>query len=219
MPRILNPSTPPIILLKGYPMKRVLITIIALAMSSVTAISQVTWKADKANSQVNFSVSHLVISEVTGRFTDFDVTFVSSKDDFSDATIEAVIKTASINTDNELRDKDLRSDDFLNAGKFPVMTFKSKKIERTGDKTYKITGDLTLRDSTKEVVLDTKYNGQIISGTTTKVAFKATTTIDRFAFGTKYNSMIETGGVIVGKDVDITLLMELKKQTGGAKSN
>src|SRR5712692_8530598 len=125
-------------------MKRVLPIIIVLALSSTAVISQVTWKADKANSQINFSVSHLVISEVTGRFTDFDVTFVSSKDDFSDATINAVIKTSSINTDNETRDKDLRSDDFLNAEKFPAMTFKSKKIERTGEKTYKITGDLTL---------------------------------------------------------------------------
>jgi polyisoprenoid-binding protein YceI len=198
-------------------MKRVLSSIILLALGSAAVISQTTWKVDKANSQVNFSVSHLVISEVTGRFTDFDVTLVSSKDDFSDATINAVIKTSSINTDNETRDKDLRSDDFLNVEKFPAMTFKSKRIERAGEKTYKIAGDLTLRDSTKEVVLVTKYNGQITSGKITKAIFKATTTIDRFAFGTKYDSVIETGGMVVGRDVDITLLMELKKQTEEGK--
>ena len=119
------------------------------------------WKLDKSHSQVKFSVAHMVISEVTGVFKDFDVTFTSASEDFTDATIEATIKAASIDTGNENRDKNVRSDEFLNAEKFPEIKFKSTKVEKSGDTNYKITGDLTIRDITKPVVLDTKYKGTI----------------------------------------------------------
>jgi polyisoprenoid-binding protein YceI len=172
-----------------------------------------TWKADKAHSQVKFSVNHLVIAEVTGRFKEFDVTLRHSKDDLTDAEIEATIKTASIDTDNEGRDKHLRSDDFLNAEKFPEIRFKSTSVEKTGKDTYRITGTLTIRDVTKPVVLETRYNGQVKdSRGNEKAGFKATTTIDRFVFGVKWDRAIETGGLVAGKDVEITLLMELGKE-------
>ena len=181
--------------------------------------AQTTWKADKAHSKIDFSVTHMVIAEVDGRFTDFDATLTASKDDFSDAKITATIKTASITTDNDFRDKHLRSDDFFNADKYPEIKFKSTSIEKTGENTYKITGDLTIRDTTKTVVLDTKYNGQVVGMGATKCAFKATTTINRFDYGVHWDKTIESGGLVVGKNVDITLLLEFNKQTDDKKGS
>ncbi|HLX12694.1 MAG TPA: YceI family protein [Bacteroidota bacterium] len=176
-------------------------------------MAQTTWTADKAHSSVNFTVTHMVISEVNGLFKDFDATLTATKPDFSDAVITASIKTASINTDNDQRDTHLRSDDFLNAEKYPAMTFKSTKIEKTGDGTYAITGNLTIRDVTKPVVLDTKFTGQVVTPWgVTAAGFKATTTIDRTDFGAKWNKALEAGGLMVSKDVRITLLFEFDQQ-------
>ncbi len=171
-----------------------------------------TWKMDRSHSQVTFSVSHMVISEVTGVFKEFDITFMSEKEDLTDTKVEATIKTGSIDTGSERRDNHVRSDDFLNVEKFPEMKFKSTNVEKTGQDTYKITGDLTIRDIIKSVVLDTKYRGSIKDAMgNTRIAFKATTTIDRFEFGTTWNKAIETGGLVAGKDIQVTLLMEFTK--------
>ncbi|HCV42445.1 MAG TPA: polyisoprenoid-binding protein [Bacteroidetes bacterium] len=171
------------------------------------------WKLDKSHSQVTFSVAHLVISEVRGVFKEFDVDFSTASEDFTDATIDATIKTASIDSGIEARDKHLRADDFLGVEKYPDMKFKSTKIEKAGSDTYKITGDLTIREVTKTVVLDTKYKGSIKDPWgNEKMAFRATTTIDRLVFGTKWNKATETGGLVAGREVEITLLMEFTKQ-------
>jgi len=183
------------------------------------ATAQTIWKADKAHSKIDFSVTHMVIAEVDGRFTDFDATLTASKDDFIDAKITATIKTTSITTDNDFRDKHLRSDDFFNADKYPEIKFKSTSIEKTGDNTYKIIGDLTIRDTTRSVVLDTKYNGQVVAMGATKIAFKATTTINRFDYGVHWDKTIESGGLVVGKNVDITLLLEFNKQSDEKKGS
>jgi polyisoprenoid-binding protein YceI len=186
----------------------------ALLLGASVATAQSVWKTDKSHSNVKFTVSHLVVAEVGGRFTDFDATVTHTKDDLSDMVVEAVIKTASINTDNEQRDTHLRGDDFLNAEKFPDMKFKSTKVEKTGKDTYRITGDLTIRNVTKPVVLDTRFGGVVKDPWgNTKSAFRATTTIDRFAWDVKWNKAIETGGLVVGKDVEITLLFEFAKQS------
>jgi len=198
-------------------MKRNLINVATILFLIAGASAQSTWKTDKAHSRVNFSVSHMLISEVTGRFTDFEVTLVAAKDDFSDAKIAVTIKSASINTDNDTRDKHLKSDDFLNAERFPTITFKSTNIERTGDNTYGITGNLTIRDSTKPVVLDTKLTGQTKAPWGAMAAgFKATTTIDRFDYGVKWNKTLDTGGLIAGNKVEITLLLEFDQQQNPA---
>jgi len=186
----------------------ILFGIVALAMPNV-AVAQV-WTLDKAHSQINFSVSHLVVAEVTGGFNAFDMTFESSKDDFTDAKITASIKTESIDTENGKRDGHLKSDDFLNAGKFPTITFTSTSVEKTGDGRFNIKGDLTIRDITKPVVLDTQFKGTIQDPWGgTRAGFKATTTIDRFDYGVRWNAAMESGGLVAGKDVEITLLIEL----------
>ncbi len=190
---------------------------VAILLSFILSVSVLTgqsiWKTDKPHSRVNFSVSHMVIAEVTGRFKEFDATLVTSKDDFSDMKIETTIKTSSIDTDNEDRDSHLQSDDFFNAEKFPEITFKSTKVESDGIGHYKITGDLTIRDVTKSVVLDTRFNGTVKDNRgNLKAGFKATTTIDRFDYGVKWDKTLDSGGLIAGKNVDITLLFEFNKQ-------
>ena len=184
----------------------------AILPATTTAARAAVWKMDKAHSQVKFSVAHLVFSEVTGVFKDVDATMISDKDDFTDGQIEATIKSVSIDTGNEGRDRDVRSDSFLNSERFPELRFKSTKVEKTGDGTYAITGNLTIRDVTRSVVLQTKYNGTITDPWgNTRSAFMATTTIDRFDYGVKWDKTMDTGGLIAGKDVKITLLMEFVK--------
>jgi len=173
------------------------------------------WVVDKAHSAVNFSVSHMVVAEVTGRFKDFDVKVTQTGDTFTDSYVEAVIKTASINTDNERRDNHLRSDDFFNADQYPEITFKSTSVKKTGKNTYNITGNLTIRDVTKPVMLSALYRGEIKDPRgNLKRGVKATTTINRFDFGTKWNAAMESGSLIAGEDVEITLLMEFVKSDG-----
>lgn len=185
--------------------------VVLLALSFGNA--QTIWKVDKAHSQVNFSVTHMVFSEVTGTFKEFDAKLTASKDDFTDAKVEATIKTASIDTQNEKRDGHVRSNDFLNVEQFPEITFTSTKFEQVGKENYKIFGDLTIRATTKPVVLDAKYKGTIKdSRGNTRIAFKATTSIDRFEFGTTWDASLESGGLIAGKEIEITLLFQFVKQ-------
>ena len=175
--------------------------------------AQATWKPDKAHSQVKFSVTHMVISEVTGSFTDFDASLQQpSNDSFDGSTVQAVIKTASISTNNDRRDQHLRTDDFFNAGKYPEIRFASTAFTKTGPDTYRISGNLTIRDTTRPVVLDAKMTGMLNAWGGTHVGFKATTSIDRFDYGVKWDKTLDAGGLIVSRNVDITLLFEFVKQ-------
>jgi polyisoprenoid-binding protein YceI len=194
-------------------MRKTLFSLVVLALMVGRLSAQpVMWTVDKAHSHVRFTVSHLVIAEVEGRFKDFDVTLKNSKEDFTDAELEAKIQVASIDTDNERRDKHLRSADFLDAEKHPEITFKSTGFEKTGKDTYKVKGNLTIRGNTKPVVLDAKYNGTVKDPYgNTKVAFRATTAINRFDFGTVWDAKIETGGLVAGEIVNITILFEGNK--------
>ncbi len=193
--------------------KLVFVVTLVSVLSAHSGAQETHWTLDKAHSQVKFTVQHLVISELTGRFKEFDATFKTIGDDIGTASVEAVIKTASIDTDNERRDTHLRSDDFLNVEKFPEMKFKSTSVENAGNNTYRIKGDLTIRDITRPVVLDTKYSGFVKTPWGGEVvAFKASVTINRFDFGTKWSKALETGGLIAGENVDVTLVMEFTKQ-------
>lgn len=181
------------------------------AIPSSAGFGQV-WKVDKPHSSVTFTVTHMVIAEVSGRFKEFELTFESAKSDFSDAKISSVIKTASIDTEDEKRDNHLRSDDFFNAEKFPEMTFTGKTFEKTGDNKYKLAGDLTLRGITKPVTLDVRYNGSITDNRgNTKAGFKATTTIDRFDYDVKWSAALDTGSPVVSREVDVIINLELVK--------
>lgn len=181
-------------------------------ISLMTINAQTKWTVDKAHSKVQFTVTHLVISEVTGEFKSFDATVESSKDDFTDAKIDFWADVNSISTDNDARDKHLKSDDFFNAEKFPKLTFKGKSFKKVSGKNYKLVGDLTIRDVTKEVTLNVVYNGTVKDPYgNTKAGFKITGSLNRFDYNLKWNALIEAGGAVVGKTVEMTINLELQK--------
>lgn len=193
-------------------MKKQLFALAMIMMAATTGlVAQTKWTVDKVHSNVKFTVSHMVVSEVEGSFKMFDGSLVASKADLSDAVVNFTVDVASINTDNGMRDDHLKGDDFFNVEKFPKMTFVSKSMKPLGGNKYQLTGDLTIRDVTKPVTFDVTYGGQINTGKGVKAGFKAKTTIDRLAFGQKFNPAIEAGPV-VGKDVEITILAELDKK-------
>jgi polyisoprenoid-binding protein YceI len=183
--------------------------------AATSSISQApgAWVLDKTHSNVRFSVSHLVVSDVDGSFKSFDGSMTSAKPDFSDAAITFSADVNSISTDNDNRDKHLKSDDFFNAEKFPKITFVSKSFKSSGNNKYTLTGDLTIRDVTKSVSFDVSYGGTITSAAMggTHIGFKAKATINRFDYNLKWNAATEAGGMVVGKDVDITLNIDMKK--------
>lgn len=189
-------------------MKKFFIAAAALLLGSAS-MAQTTWKTDASHSNVKFTVTHLVVSEVDGVFKVYSGTITSAKPDFSDAVINFSVDVNSINTDNDSRDKHLKGDDFFNAEKFPQMTFKSVSFKKVSDKKYVLEGDLTIRDITKRVKFDVSYGGTIKDPWgNTKAGFKAKGTINRFDYNLKWNTLTEAGGAVVGKDVDITLNLE-----------
>ncbi len=169
------------------------------------------WVVDKVHTNVLFSVSHLVVSDVEGKFKSFDGSLQSDKADFSDANIEFTVDVSSISTDNENRDNHLKSDDFFNAAKFPQIKFVSTSFQPTGGNKYKLSGNLTIRDVTKPVVFDVTFGGIASAMGGTHAGFKAKTTINRFDYNLKWSATTEAGGLVVGKDVDITINLDLKK--------
>ncbi|MEJ5265217.1 MAG: YceI family protein [Bacteroidales bacterium] len=174
--------------------------------------AQSKWQVDKAHSTVKFSVQHLVISEVEGSFRTFDGSIVSKNDDFTDAVIDFSVDVNSINTDNEMRDNHLKSDDFFNAAKFPKMTFKSKSFKKVSGNKYELVGDLTIRDVTKTVKFDVTYGGTVKDPYgNIKAGFKASAVINRFDYGLKWNALTEAGGAVVGNEVNVSLKLEFAK--------
>jgi len=190
--------------------KGFLVAALIFTVSSLFA-QEGNWNLDKAHSSVSFTVVHMLVSEVTGRFGDFSIAFASSKEDFSDGSVDVVIKTNSVNTDNTNRDNDLKSGNFFSAEKFPEIRFKSDLFEKVEGNKYKITGDLTIRDVTKKVTFDAEYRGSVKTQRGTVIAWKASTTINRFDYGLKWNRMVDTGGLVVGETVTIHVVLELRK--------
>lgn len=185
---------------------------------TVPAVAQDAWQVDRTHSSVEFTVTHMVVSEVTGHFRDFDVKMTTNGDDYTKASLEATIKIASITTDNDNRDNHLRSADFFDAEKHPEATFRSTKWEKAGEGKYKVTGDLSIRGNTKPVVLDVTHLGTITDPRGgTKTGWRAETSIDRFEFGTVWDKALESGGLVVSKDVKLTLRMAMKKAPAETK--
>ncbi|RLD61329.1 MAG: polyisoprenoid-binding protein [Bacteroidetes bacterium] len=194
-------------------MKRInlLIAVLVFAFSINAQVNN--WAIDMAHSSVSFSISHMVISEVDGRFDKFEGKVTNSKDDFSNAKIQLTIDVSSINTGDESRDKHLKNKDFFDVEKFPEMTFLSSSMKKTTGNNYKLVGNLTMHGVTKKVTLDTKYGGTIKDPWgNTKAGFKITGTLNRTDFGLKYNSVMEAGGLMIGEEIEITCKVELIKK-------
>ena len=162
---------------------------------------------DQAHTTVEFIARHLMITKVRGRFSSFTGT-VTVAEVPEDSSVDVTIDAASIETSHEQRDAHLRSADFFEADKYPTLTFKSTSVKRDGED-WKVTGDLTVRDVTRPVVLDVEFDGANTTPWGTQaVAFSASTEIDREDWGLTYNQALETGGVVVGKKVRIELNVE-----------
>jgi polyisoprenoid-binding protein YceI len=162
------------------------ITLLAAVLLTCTALfAQTKWSVDKAHAKIGFTVTHMMLSDVDGNFKKFDATLTSSKDDLSDAVFEITIDAASVSTDNDMRDNDVRSNHFFDVAKYPQITFKSTSISKIDGKRYKLTGNLTMHGVTKPVTLDLILNGVGTSMMTHKpvAGFKVTGTINRTDFG------------------------------------
>lgn len=136
-------------------------SLLMIAFLSTTTFAQTVWKADPAHTQANFGIVHLGISEIKGRFNEFDSNIEASKEDFSDAKYEMTIEIPSIDTGIEKRDDHLKSADFFDVEEYPKMTFKSTSSEKVGENKFKVTGDLTFHGITKPITLDVWYRGTI----------------------------------------------------------
>ena len=175
------------------------------------ATTKTTWRLDPSHTLVEFSAKHLMITTVKGRITDVEGTIVMDEKNPSNSSVEATLKAVSIDTRTEQRDQHLRSADFLNAELFPEIKFRSTKVE--GDKdSFKLTGDLTIRDVTRPITLDIRFEGQQTDPWGgERIGFSGSGKIDRRDFGLTWNQALETGGVVVGNDVKINLEVEAVK--------
>jgi polyisoprenoid-binding protein YceI len=170
------------------------------------------WDFDQSHSSVNFHVRHLMVSKVHGRFHGWTGTLQLDDDDFSRSRVEVAIDAASIDTRDDKRDAHLRSPDFLDAERFPKLVFASTKVERVDADTARVFGDLTIHGVTRPVVLDVELSGQVKDPWGgVRTGFSAKTTINRKDFGLTWNMALETGGLLVGDKVEITLEVEAVK--------
>jgi polyisoprenoid-binding protein YceI len=178
-------------------------------MASATAgqVGTPTWQLDPAHSSVEFSVKHMMMTTVRGRFKDAQATLTGDRDHPEQAGVQATIVVASIDTGVADRDAHLRGPDFFDAERFPQITFRSTRIEnapkKEGDR-FRVTGDLMIRDSSMEVELDCEYQGRGADPWgKTRAGFSFRTELDRREWGLKWNQALETGGVLVGNKVHV----------------
>lgn len=171
-----------------------------------------TWKIDPTHTLVEFGIRHLMITTVKGRFGGVEGTITGDLDDMTNATVDVKIDAASIDTRNEDRDNHLRSGDFFDVEKYPHITFKSTKVTKTGDDTFNVEGELTIRDVTKPVTLEATLLGTAKDPWgNEKVGFSAKAKINRTDYGLTWNAPLEAGGFLVGDDVNIELEVQAVK--------
>ena len=191
---------------------RITIAVAALAAPALTFAS--TWEIDPAHTNAQFAVKHLVISTVRGQLGKVTGTVNLDDSDITKSSVRATIDATGIDTREPKRDEDLRGPDFLDVAKYPTITFTSKKVEKVGDGTYKVTGDLTIRGVTKEAVLSLQGSPQPLKDPfgNVKMGGVATTRINRQDFGVSWSKSLDGGGLVVGDDVDVTIDVEVAKK-------
>lgn len=178
-----------------------------------------SWQIDPAHSQISFTVRHMMISNVHGRFEDFTGEVNFDETNPKNSSVEVKIATSSINTREAQRDAHLKSPDFLNSDKYPYITFKSKRLEKVDDSHGRIVGDLTIGDVNKEVVLEVEYAGQSKNPWgKISAGFEATTKINRKDWGLGWNVALETGGWLVGEMINVNIDLEMTKLSETVKT-
>jgi polyisoprenoid-binding protein YceI len=171
--------------------------------------TKTAWAIDPAHTDVEFSVRHMMLSNTKGHFSGISGTILMDEQDLTNSSVEVSIDTSTVDTREPNRDAHLKSADFFEAEKYPAMTFKSTNIKKVHDETYEVTGDLTIKDVTRPVVLETTYNGRNTSPWGTQVvSVSAETSINRKDYGLTYNVALETGGFMVGDKIKISIELE-----------
>jgi len=182
--------------------------VFALSLILVSPLFGASYKIDTNHSEVGFTVEHLMMFKVTGYFTDFNGTIEANVDHKTLTATKATIQTASIDTRIDKRDEHLRSADFFDVGKYPVITFSSEKVEGSGSN-IKVHGTLTIRDITRPVVLTGAFLGENTDAWgNVRVGFAAKGKINRKDFGLTWNKALEAGGVTVGDEIELTLQIQ-----------
>jgi polyisoprenoid-binding protein YceI len=177
-------------------------------------MSMTKWVLDPTHSEIQFKVKHLMITTVTGYFREFSASAETNGDDFNNAKIAFEAKTASIDTNSADRDTHLRSGDFFESEKYPVLKFQSEAIQKAGDGGFKLTGDMTIKDVTKPVTLDVEFGGIMKDPWgNQKAGFSLSGKINRKDWGLNWNAALETGGVLVSDEVRIFCEIQLAKQS------
>lgn len=170
-----------------------------------------TWNIDQAHSEVRFTVKHLMITTVTGEFTDYTATMESTAMDFSDAKLTFSAKTASVNTRNETRDTHLRSEDFFHADVFPTMDFVSTSVTPAGEGRFDVHGTMTIRGVSKPLTLNVVHEGTVVDPWgSTKAGFTIAGSLNRKEFGLMWSAVTESGGVVVSDEVKLTLSVQMQ---------
>jgi polyisoprenoid-binding protein YceI len=170
------------------------------------------WRLDMQHSSINFMVRHLLVAKVRGRFTRWTGTVRFDESDPSASSVEVSIDASSIDTSEAQRDAHLRSPDFFDVGKYPKITFKSTKVMRTGETTYKVKGELTMRGVTRPAGLDVEYGGTLRDPFGhDRAGFSAKTVVDRKEFGITFNQVLDHGGLALGEQVTIEIDVEATK--------
>ncbi|PJB00337.1 MAG: polyisoprenoid-binding protein [Ignavibacteriales bacterium CG_4_9_14_3_um_filter_30_11] len=192
--------------------KILILTVFALLITQTLAQTS-EWKIDKSHSKIGFTVTHLLISEVDGIFNDFQGTITTNNNNFENALIEFTLKANSIYTDNTKRDNHLKSADFFDADKFPEINFKSTSFTKVEGNNYKLIGDFTMKGITKQIELNVVLGGTIKDTRgNERAGFKISGKINRFDYGLNWNSLLESGGAVVSKEVELNCKIELVKQ-------
>ncbi len=199
--------------------KKVALAISLAVVTSTGAFAADTWTIDRTHSDVTFKVRHL-IANTTGRFDDFSGVVVTDAKKPQNSSVQFTIKTASIDTDNESRDKHLRSEDFFDAEKNPEITFKSTSIKSTSKYKFAVTGDLTMRGVTKKIVLPVTFLGMAKDpGGKERAGFETSLKLNRKDYGINWNKSLDAGGYLLSDDVAITINLETVKKVEAAAAS
>jgi polyisoprenoid-binding protein YceI len=206
----------------GHYLSRIALTAgLAAVLSLPAGAATSEWKIDPQHTSAQFSVRHMAISTVRGAFSKVTGAILLDDSDITKSTVDVTIDVSTVDTREPDRDKDLRSDKFFDVAHYPSITFKSKRVQQVSTGKLKVTGDLTIRGTTKEVVLDVEGPTPPVKDPwgNVRVAVTATTKVNRQDFGVKWNATLDNGGVVVGDDVNITIDVEMIKQAPAKSGN
>jgi polyisoprenoid-binding protein YceI len=176
-------------------------------------MSKSTWSIDPSHSEIGFKVKHMMFTNVSGKFNDFKATIENNENEFETSTISFSAQVESIDTNNIDRDNHLRSADFFDVENFPEISFQSTNIKKNNESQFEISGDLTIKEATVNVTLEAEYSGIMKDPWgNTKIGLSLSGKINRKEFGLNWNAALETGGVLVGENINLLIEAQLIKQ-------